>query len=39
MKIYPQPRWSSGNPILLTKETKKELSGGTPFKISISPYS
>ena len=35
MKIYPQPRLSSGNPILSTKETKKESSLGEAIAKSL----
>ena len=31
VKIYRYPRFSSNNPILLTKETKKEISVGYPL--------
>ena len=41
VKIYPHPISYSGNLIPLTKVTqkKRELSGGTPCKIPVVPFS
>ena len=39
VKIYPHTRFSSDNLRMLTKETKKELSGGNPCKIPVVPFS